>query len=239
MGLLADVQSYTPGALLSLYIIDFTTTNLPAPPATMFLYSGVANNYGNLVFNGDSYTPFPMTVAGLKKSADGPFPRPIITISNIGGFMSKQMLLYNDFIGARVTRYQTFAKYLDGAPEADPNARNTEIYFIEQKKTETPTVVELVMVTAADAMDSKLPARIMLTNTCPWLYKKEQCTWPGTDAGLYFDTNDQPVVNSADDVCGKRLTSCKYRFGGFDGANFADPNAKLPFGGFPALGRTG
>ena len=238
MGLLADVQTVTPGARLNLYIIDFTTTGLVNPPVNMYLYSGVAENYGNLVFNGNAYTPFPMTIAGLKQAADGPLPRPVITVSNVGGFMSKQMLLYNDFIGAKVTRYQTFAKYLDGEPEADPNARNTEIYFIEQKKGETSAIIELVMVTAVDAMDSKLPARIMLTNTCMWRYKSEQCSWPGTDSALYFDANDQPVVNQGDDTCGKRLTSCKYRFGGFDGVNFVDPNAKLTFGAFPALGRS-
>jgi len=239
MGLLADVQGYTPGALLSLYTIDFTTTGLPAPPATMFLYSGVDANYGSVVFNGDTYAPFPLTVSGLKQTVDGPLPRPIVTISNVSGFMSKQMLLYNDFIGAKVTRNQTFAKYLDGEPQADPTAKTTEIYFIEQKKTETPDFIELVLVTAVDAMDAKLPSRVMLTNTCIWAYKGTECSWPGTDASLYFDADDNPVVQQADDVCGKRLTSCKRRFCSFNGVDFDTPNAKLLFGGFPALGRSG
>ena len=239
MGLLADVQGYTPGSLLNLFVIDFSTTGLPVPPATMFLYSGVDANYGDIVFNGDSYSPFPMKVEGLKQSADGPLPRPIVTISNVGGFMSSQLLLYNDFIGARVTRYQTFARYLDGEPEADPNARTTEIYFIEQKKTENPVMVELVLVTAVDAMDAKLPARVMLTNTCMWLYKGEECTWAGTDSAYYFDINDNPVVDQADDVCGKRLTSCKRRFCKWDGSEYTKPRRRLLFGGFPSLGRSG
>ncbi len=43
----------------------------------------------------------------------------------------------------------------------------------------------------------------------------------------YLDANDQVVGSSSLDICGKRLSSCKARFG---------QNAELPFGGFPAAG---
>ncbi len=50
-------------------------------------------------------------------------------------------------------------------------------------------------------------------------------------ASNYYNTTEPRVatgtVNPADDVCGKRLTSCKARFGN---------TAELPFGGFPGLG---
>ena len=45
----------------------------------------------------------------------------------------------------------------------------------------------------------------------------------------YFDKNNNSVSSLADDVCGKRLTSCKARFG---------ENAQLPFGAFPTAGRS-
>lgn len=52
-------------------------------------------------------------------------------------------------------------------------------------------------------------------------------TGSGTlDITQLFDTNDQPTVIIASDVCGKRLSSCQARFG----------YAELPFGGFPAAG---
>lgn len=38
MAILADVQSYTPGAILNLFSIDFSTTGLPSPPVPMYLY---------------------------------------------------------------------------------------------------------------------------------------------------------------------------------------------------------
>jgi phage-related protein len=35
------------------------------------------------------------------------------------------------------------------------------------------------------------------------------------------------VLNASQDVCGKRVDSCKLRFG---------QNAELPFGGYPGIG---
>lgn len=45
----------------------------------------------------------------------------------------------------------------------------------------------------------------------------------------YFDANDLIVSTAAEDQCGKRLTSCKIRFG----------TRALPFGGFPSAGLYG
>jgi len=235
----SDIQKYEPGQLLDLYMVDFTTTNLTNPPSNMYLYPGIKENYGDLIFDGNTYVPFPMEITGFKKSSEGPLPRPSMRISNVTGFISQQLLAYNDFIGAKVSRYRTFAKYLDGQPAEDPSARKVEIYFVEQKKNETKAAVELLLVSPVDIMDVKLPSRAMYVNTCMWQYKGGDCGWPGTDSGLYFDTNDLPVVSQQDDVCGKRLTSCKKRFCSFNGTDFDDPNAKLPYGAFPSLGRTG
>ena len=43
---------------------------------------------------------------------------------------------------------------------------------------------------------------------------------------VYFDENDQGVSSQSFDVCGKRLSSCKVRFG---------QTAELPYGGFPGI----
>jgi phage-related protein len=45
----------------------------------------------------------------------------------------------------------------------------------------------------------------------------------------YFDQDDRIVLTAAEDRCGKRLTSCKLRFG----------TRALPFGGFPSAGLYG
>lgn len=46
---------------------------------------------------------------------------------------------------------------------------------------------------------------------------------------IYYDSNDLIVTTASQDQCGKRLTSCKIRFG----------SLSLPFGGFPSAGLYG
>jgi lambda family phage minor tail protein L len=52
-------------------------------------------------------------------------------------------------------------------------------------------------------------------------------TYPDLNILVYFDANDQGVSTEAADVCGKRLSSCKARFG---------QTAELPYGGYPGIG---
>ena len=52
-------------------------------------------------------------------------------------------------------------------------------------------------------------------------------TYPDLNVLVYKDQNDQGVSSSTLDVCGKRISSCKARFG---------DTAVLPFGSFPGAG---
>ena len=54
-------------------------------------------------------------------------------------------------------------------------------------------------------------------------------TYPDLNPLVYFNQNDQGVASSANDSCGKRLSSCKLRFGN---------TAQLSFGSFPGVGLT-
>ena len=58
------------------------------------------------------------------------------------------------------------------------------------------------------------------------LHRSSECSYTGTD---YYDVNGNTVSTLAQDVCGKRVASCKLRFG---------ENAELPFGSFPGAGLT-
>lgn len=52
-------------------------------------------------------------------------------------------------------------------------------------------------------------------------------TYPDLNVLVYFNENDQGVSSQSLDVCGKRLSSCKARFGA---------SAQLPFGSYPGVG---
>ena len=163
----------------------------------------------------------------------GTLPQPTLTIANLDGTMTTLLALVNatttgnDLTGATVKRIRTLKRYLDGESTADPNARfPTEIWRINRKATETRDVVTFELASEFDLVGQKLPKRQIVANTCQWIYRSSECSYTGTN---YFDVNGNSVSTLAQDVCGKRLASCKLRFG---------ENGTLPFGSFPGAGLT-
>lgn len=70
-----------------------------------------------------------------------------------------------------------------------------------------------------------LPRRQIIPNICWWAYRGADCQYTG---GPVARADDTATSDPQLDDCGKRLASCKLRFGAF---------APLPFGGFPGAGR--
>ena len=110
-------------------------------------------------------------------------------------------------------------------PTADPTAHlPDDIFFIDRKAREDEEVVEFELAASYDVTGVKLPRRQIIRDLCPFKYRGAEC---GYAEDVYFDKNDAPVATLGQDVCGKRLSSCKCRFGA---------NNPLPFGGFPGAG---
>ena len=158
--------------------------------------------------------------------------------------------------GAKVTRIRTLGRFLDTSnfPTADyllaensdillyedntyiyqennnplstpdPTAEfPREVYYVDRKSAENRDVVEFELASIFDMAGIRAPKRQCITR-CQWVYRGEGCGYGGTN---YFDANDVSVSNASQDVCGKRITSCKARFGQY---------AEIPFGGFPGIG---
>ena len=165
----------------------------------------------------------------------------------------------NDLGGAEVRRIRTLAKYLDsdnfgftgpGVTQAnnslvtqggnginfnvvqvnataDPNARfPDERWFVDRKASETRDSVTFELASKFDLAGQKIPKRQIIANICQWKYRSSECSYTGSN---YFDVNGNTVSTLAEDVCGKRVASCKLRFG---------DTAELPFGSFPGAGLT-
>tara|TARA_Y100000015_G_scaffold8868_2_gene8369 strand:- start:5080 stop:6117 length:1038 start_codon:yes stop_codon:yes gene_type:complete len=121
----------------------------------------------------------------------------------------------------------------------DPNAQfPQERWFIDRKASETRDTVTFELASKFDLAGQKLPRRQVIANVCQWVYKSSECGYnPSVGPGKTidgtnfrrFDVNNEGVTTDADDVCGKRIASCKCRFG---------DNAQLPFGSFPGAGLT-
>jgi lambda family phage minor tail protein L len=222
----ADIQSFTPGAIVELYELD--TTVIGGADVFRFTPHG-PNELGNdIVWAGQTYTRFPIEASGFERRGQGALPRPKLAVANVTGLIGA---VAESIIGAKLTRTRTFVKYLDAAnfaagnPQADPNQFiDREIWFIDRKSVENKVVVEFELSAAFDLAGVMLPRRQVVQNVCAWRYRSAECGYTG---GPVADINDQPTTSMALDQCGKRLASCKLRFGQY---------GELPFGGFPAAG---
>jgi phage-related protein len=130
-------------------------------------------------------------------------------------------------LGSSATEYQPIGATWSQNPTADPAAEfPVDIFYIDRKASETKDVVEFELASSFDVAGVELPRRQIIQNVCTWRYRGTECGYTGTN---YFNANDASVGTLAQDVCGKRLSSCKARFG---------TNNPLPFGSFPAAGLT-
>lgn len=222
----ADIQTLEPGAKVELFELD--ASNIAGGAALLFHGYQQA---GIITWQGKQYTPWPITAEGFAKTSEGQQPAPKLSVGNVDGSISALCIQLDDMVGAKLTRHVTLGKYLDavnfagGNPTADASQEfPPEIWFIEQKTGETSEVVEFELMSALDFQGKMLPGRQIIANLCSFAYKGANC---GYVPGAMFDANDQAVANPALDVCSKRLTGCKARFGATNVLNF---------GGFPAAG---
>lgn len=123
MAIRADIQSLAPTALLDFFILD--TTNLPGGSVMRF-HAGTNSLSQPVVWQGQTYEPMPIEAEGFDVTAKGALPRPRLRVANVNGFLSASVKSFNDFVGCKVTRKRTFAKYLDSANFPPP--RNLAVY---------------------------------------------------------------------------------------------------------------
>lgn len=228
MSIVADIQKLEPGDVVDLYEIDLTSVG----GDILFFHPGHNEMLSSLTWNGQAYVAFPIKAEGFEASGNGKMPRPKVTVANVTGLISAALRDFDDLIGCKVTRRRTLARYLDAVnfpggvnPSADPTQEfPPEVWFIDRKSMETKMAVEFELAASWDVQGVLLPRRQAIANTCGWRYRSADCGYTGDPVA---DIHDVATGDTAADQCGKRLASCKLRFGEF---------AVLPFGAFPAVG---
>jgi lambda family phage minor tail protein L len=225
------LQEIAPGALIELYQLELNVAQHGVAETYYFHPGTNANGYGNVVWNSQAYMALPIEVEGFEYSGQGTLPRPKMRISNLMGTITALILTLPEGLeGARFTRIRTLGRFLDAAnfaagnANADPLAEfPREVYFVDRKSAENRDVVEFELASAFDMAGVRAPKRQCITR-CQWVYRSPECSYAGTN---YFNASDAPVGNANQDVCGKRVDSCKARFG---------QNAELPHGGYVGIG---
>jgi len=232
----SDLQQIAPSAVIELFELKLNTSQHGAASTYRFHAGTSLNSNGEVVWAGNNYLRFPVEADGFEYNGQGQLPRPKVRVSNILGTITALLLsLPEGLEGAMFTRIRTLARYIDGGnfpgginPYGPPDPTfpefPREVYYIDRKVTETRDVVEFELAAAFDLAGVRAPKRQCIANICQWEYRSNECGYTGTN---YFNENDQAVATLAADVCGKKLSSCKARFGS---------GAELPFGSYPGIG---
>ena len=228
-----DVSVLAPSAIIELFELHLNSTLHGSSDVYRFHAGSNADVTGNIVFDSNTYIRLPIDAEGFEMRSGGTLPQPTLSVSNADSTITVLLALVNqttpgnDLTGATVKRIRTLKRYLDGESTADPNARfPTEIWRINRKATESRDFVTFELASEFDLVGQKLPKRQVIANTCQWIYRSSECSYTGTN---FFDVNGNSVPSLSQDVCGKRLASCKLRFG---------ENGTLPFGSYPGAGLT-
>ncbi len=171
----AELQSLSNKSIIELYSITLVSALHGSTDVTRF-HSGVGmNSNANIIWQGNTYTKFPVIAEGFEYVGRGTLPRPTLTVSNVLGTITALMATanattpFNDLQGAKLIRHRTMAQFLDAAnfpsnqnPFGTPSSTTElpqEIYFIDKKIVENRDVVQFECVSALDLENIRAPKR--------------------------------------------------------------------------------
>jgi lambda family phage minor tail protein L len=233
MTIAADVQKPDPGDRIELFELDCTS-----------LGGGVYRFTKNIfvdrpvLWRGQTYTPMPIEVTGYEVSGKGALPRPIFKVSNTTMALAAAVTEWNELLGAILTRWRTFKRYLDEGTNPDPDACfPPDIYILKRRTKQNRRVIEWELGAFMDFEGKKLPRRQVLRDTCTLTYRFYQSATNNFDyadvdcpyvAVRYYDELGQETTKDKD-KCGRNLGDCKLRFPG---------KQPLPAFLFPGVART-
>lgn len=225
-----DEQRLAVGTVVNLYTIDATGIG-----GSVHRFVPGARNGALITYKALVYRPIPIEVEGIDYGGQGAASRPTMAISRLDQPFVSALVGLDNLRGARVTRLRTMDIYLDGEPDADPDRHwPIENYLIERLTRQDKSKMVWQLASPIDYDKKQLPGRQILRDVCAWQYRHWTGTaWEYKDAlcpytgSSYFDANDNPVTDPAEDKCSRCPSGCQIRF----------PRQAIPFGGFIGVAR--
>jgi len=182
--------------------------------------------FGQLIWKGKRYIPFPITIEGFETVSRGTLPKPKMTFANhiqntyYNSFFTQiksQIRNIGDIIGLKILRRRTFLKYLDAVNfksnggiinddnfqiDPDNNAElAADIYYIDRKLKENKNILEYELSSILDLENIKLPLRTLYSTSCSFDYRGEGCEYSETNNPYSTRLNQgKPIANEKDDL---------------------------------------
>ena len=185
--------------------------NLESPQYNIFrFHNNIKLKSTSIFWQGNEYRALPITITGFETSSKGTAATPKMQLSVIDDsipslkILKSLMIDLEDLVGAKVTRFRTFAKFLDrrnyyddqgnalyndipapfnpnrGSDEEkiDSNAYfSPDVYFVDKKSQETNSSIQLELASFINFEELKIPQRILNATRCPWTYRGTGCNY--------------------------------------------------------------
>lgn len=176
--------------------------NKPVHLFTVYDYDGAGSNLYwaeydvDVVFNGVTYSRFPITFDKVSENSAGTIDQMTVTLSNVSRLIQSYLEDY-DFRGKKVSLKTVWADQL-----SDVDNFIEEILYVDSYTSDALNV-SINLSSKFDVLDVALPARQYSRNYCQFVFKGTECAYAGAVA-----------------TCDKTKQTCKtlsnfQRFGGF------------------------
>lgn len=166
---------------------NFTTeknaeTNSPIHLYTIFDYDGVGNNLyyaedkAQVTFDGQAYSPFPITYEHISEQSKGQIDSVEIRTSNVNRIVQSYLEQY-DLRNKKISIKTVWRDQL-----ADADAFIEDIYYIDSYTADEYSVVFLCT-SKLDILNRQIPGRTYSRNACPFIFKDtETCQYVGAES---------------------------------------------------------
>lgn len=197
------IQRLDADTRVELFELDLTPIRkIDDVDSHIYFHAGTDKFGGPVVWQGKTYSPWPIKVEGFEMTTQGSLPRPRLKVANVNGSILALADQFDDLIGARLTRRETFAQYLDAVNfggirnllYASQGLDNTVFWTRSDMSTVVPN--------AGAAPDGTNTAVILTpgtTNAAHYLAQPVTSLQPNTvySASVFVKTNGRPKANLA------------------------------------------
>lgn len=149
---------------VEMYILDCSSLG-----GSIYYFSPSVYTTGTAItWQGQVYTFIPIASSGWEirggtAQGGGSQPTPTITVSNVNKILLNAVVTLGDIVGAKLTRYRTFQKFLDGQPSANTTEYiGPDVFYINQKISHTHDAISFQLVNPIDSPGKMLPGRQVL-----------------------------------------------------------------------------